>query len=138
MFVYLYFMFIVFIVFIAFRAQEDEDKQGSLEISFTLAEHRHGWIGRTFKTGKVVEKDVKDSFFLSFFLCIFFFFFYISLHTFISHFNQSQKLMSFKKGPMSKAMLKKNRDIDKVSVESFKQIQSYMGDRRSSSDKNEI
>jgi len=42
------------------------------------------------------------------------------------------KLMTFKKSLIKKALLKKNRDLDMEAVQSFKNVMSYMGDRKSS------
>jgi len=42
------------------------------------------------------------------------------------------KLLSFKKSLIKKAMLKQNRELDDEAVQTFKNIMSYMGDRKSS------
>eukprot|EP01006_Ploeotia_vitrea_P027799 TRINITY_DN60566_c0_g1_i2.p1 TRINITY_DN60566_c0_g1~~TRINITY_DN60566_c0_g1_i2.p1 ORF type:complete len:674 (+),score=448.69 TRINITY_DN60566_c0_g1_i2:161-2182(+) len=42
------------------------------------------------------------------------------------------KLLSFKKSQIKKALLKMNREMDAQAVQSFKNIMSYMGDRKSS------
>jgi len=42
------------------------------------------------------------------------------------------RLMTFKKSLIKKALLKKNRDLDVEAVQSFKNVMSYMGDRKSS------
>ena len=42
------------------------------------------------------------------------------------------RLMTFKKSMIKKALLKKNRDLDMEAVQSFKNVMSYMGDRKSS------
>lgn len=43
-----------------------------------------------------------------------------------------QKLLTFKKSLIKKALLKENRTIDAEAVQCFKNIMSYMGDRKSS------
>jgi len=43
-----------------------------------------------------------------------------------------QKLLTFKKSLIKKALLKENRSIDQEAVQCFKNIMSYMGDRKSS------
>lgn len=43
-----------------------------------------------------------------------------------------QKLLTFKKSLIKKALLKENRSIDAEAVQCFKNIMSYMGDRKSS------
>jgi MyTH4 domain/FERM central domain/PTB domain (IRS-1 type)/RA like domain/WW domain len=45
-----------------------------------------------------------------------------------------EKLLSFKKSMIKKALLKKNRDLDDKAVQAFKNIMSYMGDRATSKD----
>jgi hypothetical protein len=41
-------------------------------------------------------------------------------------------LLSFKKSLIKKALLKQNRDLDEAAVQAFKNVMSYMGDRKSS------
>jgi len=79
---------------------EDEEKEANEEdFAFLFAKHRHGWLARTFRTGKVLD---------------------------------NQKIMKFKKSLIKKALLKQNRHLDDAAVQAFKNVMSYMGDRKSS------
>lgn len=42
------------------------------------------------------------------------------------------QLLQFKKSLIKKALLKQNRDLDAEAVQAFKNVMSYMGDRKSS------
>lgn len=44
---------------------------------------------------------------------------------------EDNTMLSFKKSLIKKALLKKNRDFDKEAMQSFKNVMSYMGDRKS-------
>lgn len=44
----------------------------------------------------------------------------------------NQKIMQFKKSLIKKALLKQNRNLDAEAVQGFKNVMSYMGDRKSS------
>lgn len=50
----------------------------------------------------------------------------------IGDYRDDASLMTFKKSMIKKALLKKNRDLDVEAVQSFKNVMSYMGDRKSS------
>lgn len=46
--------------------------------------------------------------------------------------HNENELLTFKKSLIKKALLKQNRDLDDEAVQSFKNVMSYMGDRKSS------
>lgn len=46
--------------------------------------------------------------------------------------HDDKEVMTFKKSLIKKALLKQNRDLDEEAVQSFKNVMSYMGDRKSS------
>jgi len=46
--------------------------------------------------------------------------------------HDEQQLLTFKKSLIKKALLKQNRDLDAEAVQAFKNVMSYMGDRKSS------
>jgi hypothetical protein len=47
-----------------------------------------------------------------------------------------EELLSFKKSIIKKALLKKNRDLDKECIQCFKNVMNYMGDRKTSKSPN--
>jgi hypothetical protein len=50
----------------------------------------------------------------------------------IGEVHDESQLLTFKKSMIKKALLKQNRDLDEAAVQSFKNVMSYMGDRKSS------
>jgi hypothetical protein len=46
--------------------------------------------------------------------------------------HDASKLLTFKKSLIKKALLKQNRDLDAEAIQAFKNVMSYMGDRKSS------
>jgi hypothetical protein len=46
--------------------------------------------------------------------------------------HDESQLLTFKKSMIKKSLLKQNRDLDEASLQSFKNVMSYMGDRKSS------